>query len=335
VAVEASSPLWERALALQEAQLREWPALARGHEFLRKALWREWRIQGWTVKAQCNEGRRASNKARVDPASVEKRPCFLCAENRPPEQRGLDWKGGWWILANPAPLFPHHFTVTSARHGREPVTRRLGDFLDLARDLSPALSVFYNGPRSGASAPDHFHFQAYTAGSLPVEEEVLLGGGPRRGVLARLEEGEVRREVVEAAGRGMLVLTGPDREALLERLRRAVDLLPRPAGAAAAGEGWDEPDLNLLGLFREGLWRIALFPRKAHRPACYFREEPERLLVSPGGADLGGMLVLVRREDLERLEEETILGIYREVAWRGEEILERLGPGGGAARREN
>ena len=324
MAVESLGPLWKRALALQESQLRRWPILARGHEFLGKALWREWKIGGWTVKAQCNEGRAASNKAEVDPASVEKRPCFLCAENRPPEQEALEWGGEWWILANPAPLFPHHFTVALSRHGREHLSRHLGAFLDLAKDLSPGLSLFYNGPRSGASAPDHFHFQAYTSGSLPIEEEAMEGEGPDRGLLARADREGISLSVVEAAGRGFLLLGGRDREALLSVLGRAVSFL---GGKADPGDGWAEPDLNLLGFHREGSWRVALLPRKTHRPACYFLEEPRRLLVSPGGADLGGILVLVRRRDLERLDPEKVLGIFREVAFSGEEVLDLLAPG--------
>jgi len=321
----SSRPLWERALALQEAQLAAWPALARGHEHLSRALRRTWNVRGWTVEAQCNQARAASNKAKVDPASVERRPCFLCAENRPPEQEALEWRGEWWILANPAPLFRHHFTVTLARHGREHLSRRLGAFLDLAREFSPALSLFYNGPRSGASAPDHFHFQAYTRGALPVEREILLPREPpASGVLASSRSGPVRLEILDSLERGMLRLSGEDREALLAVLERALGLLG--GGEGDPSDGWAEPDLNLLGTFHDGSWRVGLFPRKAHRPACYFREDPERLLVSPGGADLGGMFVLVRKSDLERMDPETILGIYREVARPGMEVLSLLPP---------
>ncbi len=320
---KSGKPLWERALALQERQVRAWPALARGHEHLRKALWREWTIDGWTVKAQCNQARAASNKAKVDPESLEKRPCFLCAENRPAEQEALEWRGEWWILANPAPLFPHHFTVTLKRHGREHIQDHLAPFLDLARDLSPGLSLFYNGPRSGASAPDHFHFQAYTAGSLPIEREAMGREGPRRGILARHALPGAGVFLAEAAGRAFLLLTGEDRRVLLGLLRRSLSLL----GPGKDGDPWAEPDLNLVAFFREGSWRIALFPRKAHRPACYFQEEPDRLMVSPGGADMGGMFVLVRKKDLERLDPPAILGIYGEVAFSGSEILGRLDPG--------
>ncbi len=324
MAGDGGLPLWERALALQERQLRRWEALARGHRCLREALWRSWRIEGWTVKAQCNQARAASNQAKVDRGSLEKRPCFLCAENRPPEQEALAWGGDWWILANPAPLFPHHFTLALRRHGREHLSRHIPAFLDLARELSPELSLFYNGPRSGASAPDHFHFQAYTRGALPVEEEILgpsqvpeTGGSPVR------LPGGTDLTVLEAAGRGLLKAAGPDREALVVLLRRALALL---GGDRDGADGWAEPDLNLLGFFQDGAWKVALFPRRAHRPACYFREGPGRLMVSPGGADLGGMLVLVRKTDLERLDPPTILGIYREVALSGEEVLSLLGP---------
>ena len=323
MAGEVGPVLWERALALQEAQVRSWPALARGHEALREALWREWKIDGWTVKAQCNQARAASNKAKVDPRAVQERPCFLCAENRPSEQEALEWGEEWWILANPAPLFSHHFTVTLKRHGREHILGKLDAFLRLARDLSPGLSVFYNGPRSGASAPDHFHFQAYTAGSLPIEEEAMGPEGPGRGVLARAASGGTSAAVVEAAGRAFLLVRGEARDGVISVLRKTI---ARLGGESGDGDPWAEPDLNLIASYRDGGWSVALFPRRAHRPACYFREEPERLLASPGGADMGGMFVLVRKRDLERLDPPAVLEIYREVAFSGPQVLSRLVP---------
>ncbi|HHI69111.1 MAG TPA: DUF4922 domain-containing protein, partial [Planctomycetes bacterium] len=230
MAGEVGPALWERALALQKAQVRSWPALARGHEALREALWREWKIDGWTVKAQCNQARAASNKAKVDPRAVQERPCFLCAENRPSEQEALEWGEEWWILANPAPLFSHHFTVTLKRHGREHILGKLDAFLRLARDLSPGLSVFYNGPRSGASAPDHFHFQAYTAGSLPIEEEAMGPEGPGRGVLARAASGGASAAVVEAAGRAFLLVRGEAFDRILSVLRNSIARLGGESG---------------------------------------------------------------------------------------------------------
>ncbi len=58
-----------------------------------------------------------------------------------------------------------------------------------------------------------------------------------------------------------------------------------------------------------------IIPRRKHRPDAYFREGEEKILVSPGAVDMGGLIVTPREEDYRALDTELIRGIFREVAY--------------------
>src|SRR5262249_53172402 len=129
---------------------------------------------------QFNPARIASTGAKVDAKAIRERKCFLCDANRPPEQRDVPFLGGRYkVLCNPFPIFPEHFTIPSTEHRPQRIAEAFGDFLDLAAAMSPRYTVFYNGPKSGASAPDHLHFQAGDRGWMPIEGELeKLRGEP-------------------------------------------------------------------------------------------------------------------------------------------------------------
>ena len=311
----------EEVLDLLARQLASWPALAAAHADLARARYADHRIDGWSLRVQCNPGRIRSNRARVDAAAISARPCFLCCRNRPAEQEGLAWGKEWLILANPAPIFPAHFTLVHRPHGPRRVEEMLPALCDLARDMAPGLSLFYNGPRSGASAPDHFHFQAYTRGWLATEEEML---GPAGEPATRAEETFVMAglpaRLVATAGRTVIVLRSAERDPLLRALAATLARLPAAAGG--------EPDLNLVCRHEGGRWGVLIFPRAAHRPRCYHASHDEALLVSPGAADMAGLLVVTRERDLERLDERVLTQIYGEVSAPFATVAAALAAGG-------
>ncbi|MDE5661767.1 MAG: DUF4922 domain-containing protein, partial [Muribaculaceae bacterium] len=140
-------------------QVAEWPQAAGNYDALKGVEVKEIALPGWTIKVQFNPARMVSSAAKVDAASLKARKCFLCAENRPDVQRGIDWEENYTILVNPFPIFPRHLTIPDKRHTDQLIAGRAADMMRLATALE-GYTVFYNGPRCGASAPDHMHFQA-------------------------------------------------------------------------------------------------------------------------------------------------------------------------------
>ncbi|NLE62013.1 MAG: DUF4922 domain-containing protein, partial [Planctomycetes bacterium] len=171
------STLWQR-------QAETWEMLAEGLAALRQARTRTFHVNGWRVTAQCNPARIKSSGAKVDADSLAKRPCFLCTENRPVAQASVPYRDRWLILCNPAPLFEPHYTVAAIDHEPQRVGPAIEGLLSMSRDLDGRYTVFYNGPKSGASAPDHLHLQASRAGALPFETQLatqLAAGDPANG----------------------------------------------------------------------------------------------------------------------------------------------------------
>ncbi len=298
------SVLWQR-------QAETWPMLADGLAALRQARTRSFQVNGWRVTAQCNPARIKSSGAKVDPDSVASRPCFLCTENRPTAQASVPYRDRWLILCNPCPLFEPHFTIVYVDHEPQRVGPAIDGLLGLARDLDGRYTVFYNGPASGASAPDHLHLQASHAGALPFETELaaqLTAGDPVAG--HRWLEW-VRDEPVRIAGTRpsrppALVFMGDSKEAMAAAIREAVIALAQVRPAEP------EPMLNLYATYTEERWIAWMLPRGAHRPRFY-GTGPDDFLISPGAADLAGIVVTPRPEDFERLTDDTIQAIFHEA----------------------
>lgn len=298
------SVLWQR-------QAETWSMLTEGLAALKEIRTRAFRIDGWRITAQYNPARIKSSGAKVDAASLAKRPCFLCTENRPLAQASVPYRDRWLILCNPVPLFAPHYTVASVDHEPQRVGPAIEALLALARDLDGRYTVFYNGPASGASAPDHLHLQASHAGALPFETELatqLASSGQNGGDrwLEWVREGPVRIAVSRPNRPPVIVLMGDSKEAMAAALREAVIDLGqvRPADP--------EPMLNLYATYAEERWIAWLFPREAHRPRCY-GTGPDDFLISPGAADLAGVVVTPRLEDFERLSDEIVQTVFREV----------------------
>src|SRR5208283_2992778 len=174
---DASKDLPGLYLELMDEQRRTWPDLRQAYESLDKTMDREIRCAGFTVRVQHNPGRIASTVAPVNGGSTNGRPCFLCLRNLPPRQKGILYCDSYLILPNPMPVFPFHSTVAHVRHQPQAISGNILALLSLIHDLGEGWTVLYNGPKCGASAPDHLHFQIVPSGRLPVEDEI---GDPRR-----------------------------------------------------------------------------------------------------------------------------------------------------------
>ena len=290
--------------SLLHGQKKSWPSLANGYAALNQVRQREVTCNGFNVTLQFNPGRMTSTAARVDAESIKRRSCFLCVENLPPEQEGILCGEDFVILCNPAPIFDRHFTVAHLTHRPQIIGPFLWQFLSLARDISPEFSIFYNGPRCGASAPDHMHFQVCPTGLIPVEREALQRD--RRSPVA--SSGKTGIFTLKDYGRETVLLEGSDPEVVGTMLVKFLQSLQ--AGAATA----EEPMVNILCSFSEPMWRLIIFPRKKHRPEAFFRTDESRILVSPAAVDMGGLIITPSEKDFTSLNAKTIEEIFSEVS---------------------
>ena len=314
----AGNDLAQRLRTLWDAQKHEWPMMARGVEFLAESEVREVEHGGLRCRLQFNPGRVVSAAAKVDAKSIAARPCFLCESNRSAEQRGVDAGDEYVFLCNPMPIFDPHFTVPTLDHQPQLIDACLPKMLELAERLSGHFTVFYNGPRCGASAPDHLHLQASPLGETPFEQQLIStpkpGHGPKglgRGhspfINWSTKKGDIAIGITADPEPPAIVITGEDRSAVQQRAEQIIAQLADHFPADP------EPMLNALALHTDGNIHVVLFPRASHRPTN-FGTETGQVLVSPGLVDMLGLMITPRREDFDKLDGEAVAKIYREVS---------------------
>lgn len=287
-------------------------------------------VGGVAFHVQFNAARIRSSAAKTDAVSIAHRPCFLCKENRPPTQTSKDWKGKYEILENPFPIFPQHLTIPTYDHIPQQLQGRYADMLALAKEF-PHFTVFFNGPRCGASAPDHMHFQAGSRLFMPIEQQWQERIGEHLAVA-----GKARLHLMANDPRNTLLMIADDAndgvklfEKVMQALRKSsttsnleVELKTgKEPHALPLGEYIEsEPDVNVLCYYENNQWFTFIFPRTQHRPACYFAEGDDQMVISPASVDLGGVFITVREKDYERLNAIKLEHILREVCWQDTEI---------------
>lgn len=294
---------------LFDGQFREWSLARDNYRQLDNVRVRKIPFCGYDIAVQFNPGRITSSAAKVDTRSIEARPCFLCAKNRPAEQRGVPFGDDYIILVNPFPIFSRHLTVVSESHTPQRISGSFRSMLSLAKAL-PEFVVFYNGPQCGASAPDHLHFQAGNRGFLQVEQDI---GNP---LLCRkaASAGNTELWLWEGYGRAIMTLKGSDSEAIAEIFEKFYERF------ASTQSERPEPMLNILAYHSNDEWIVHIIPRRVHRPACYFAEGDEKILLSPASVDIGGVFITPREEDFNRITPADIEGILAEVCLNEEEL---------------
>ena len=282
-------------------QQRDWDEAGRNYEALGSAVTRTLSLGESAIVLQFNPERRRSSAAVIDKKSLAKRQCFLCSENQPAKQKAILWGDHYKIQVNPYPIFKRHLTIADLRHVPQSIGGRVGDMLLLAKDL-PEFVIFYNGPRCGASAPDHAHFQAGVKGEMPLCDELSHA---TTHLLSDSDEGFVG--YVDSLHRSLFTIETSTQRAAERYALRLLDLLPLP-------EDGDEPMVNVLCWWdvTDRAWRIVIFPRRKHRPACYGEGEG-RLLLSPGAVDMGGLWAVPELKDFDALTPEMIQSLYNEL----------------------
>lgn len=288
-------------------QLSTWELARNNYAALDRVKVKELNVNGIRYKVQFNPARIVSSTAKVDAQSIQERKCFLCPANRPARQKGIPFKDNYQILVNPFPIFPKHLTIPTSEHVGQRIKERFGDMLDLAA-VAGEYIVFYNGPRCGASAPDHAHFQAGNKGFLPIEQE---WENKKAGEIIAHKTASL--SYLDDAPRATLMIEAENREdaiALFNVIYNAMELKP----------GEDEPMMNILAWTENSRWTVCVFPRAKHRPACYAATGDANILISPASVDMGGVFITPQEKDFEKLTATDVASILEEVCLGKEEF---------------
>ncbi|MEM6926264.1 MAG: DUF4922 domain-containing protein [Myxococcota bacterium] len=301
------SSLGERIPPFLAWQAEQWPRLKSALVGLASVRTRTVEVHGESVQLQFNPGRAVNSTAKVDRASIAKRKCFLCPENLPPEEKGIPFGERLVMLANPGPILDGHLVLAHREHRPQNALEAMSDLVEFAQRTDGAFTVVYNGPTSGASAPDHLHLQAVRSGRMPLESRIVQALRRNESVGTRV----VDRDGVsgfhdDSGGRTVIGLVGAPSG--VERLaHRVLHFL-------AAGRDAEAP-LNLIATAVDaGRVLLLVLPRDAHRPRVYFASGDEQRLVSPGAIDMGGVIVTVRESDFSRLTGADLEQIFSEVS---------------------
>ncbi len=292
----------EQAITLVKQQKETWELARKNYAALSGVQTKKIDFGHFNIVAQHNPERIRSSAAKTDADSIAARPCFLCLENLPSEQKMIIFQGKYLILTNPFPIFPLHLTLSNLEHTPQRIQDFFTDMLELSRELT-GFTLFYNGPECGASAPDHFHFQAGNRGLLPIENELKTLENLYAKVLVQNQK--VKVFAVENYLRQFVAIVTSDKVAAAEMFRQIFLFL--------AGENPKEPLLNILCYYENGAWKIILFPRAKQRPSHFYRNDETQVVVGPAAVELGGVLVLPRKDDFVKITKKIIAEIYGEV----------------------
>lgn len=331
-------------------QLSVWPEAASRFRTLKQVDTVKYSIRGLDVTLQYNKDRIVSSAAKTDDSSLKARPCFLCACNRPDEQKCVKFEGRrgheYSIVLNPFPIFPKHLIVTSEEHTPQSIWHRFGDMADLAHHYMD-FTFFYNGPHGGASAPDHFHFQACPKGLMSLEktaDDILSqlhalhadDGVPNGEEVSDVpdnlqDEIEFVASVQDAQlyhykrfTTGVFFLRARTSKSMSKLFYRLLDCAPLKEGEteprfnlytwySPTGDSQRRPSGYTHGMADFEYRSIVVF-RSEHRSHHYFSEGDDHLVMSPGCADMGGTFIAARREDFDKMNKGLLTEVIDEVS---------------------
>jgi ATP adenylyltransferase/5',5'''-P-1,P-4-tetraphosphate phosphorylase II len=294
--------LQQQTDVLISSQISGWDLAATNYAGLSSVITRTIHFDGFDFLVQFNPARIRSSAAKVDAKSIGERPCFLCSHHLPPQQKSVDFGNDYMILVNPFPIFSRHLTIPKRSHTDQLIEGSFADMLELSEKLD-SFVLFYNGPKCGASAPDHFHFQAGNRGFMPVEADFEV---KKKCSIVKEHEG-VKIYSWHNYLRSALTLESVQKDSLAG----CFDSIYNAFKAIQPKE--TEPMLNILSYFDKGRYVVHLFPRKLHRPSQYFAQGSEQILISPASVDMGGVLITPRQEDFEKITGDDVRSIFSQV----------------------
>lgn len=288
-------------------QLSVWQLASSNFRALKTAPSREVDVFGLKCRIQYNPRRVISSTADTSPAAIASRKCFLCADNRPKEQFHLGFEGrkgrNYHIQINPYPIFRGHLVIVRDEHIPQEIWHHFPDMLDFAARYKDYL-VFYNGPSSGASAPDHLHFQAIPKHNLPLEDVVDEFLDHPGEPLATVKDASLYK--FDGYARGVFALKATTSKSLAKLFYRLLDCTDR-------GKGEEEPMFNLYAYVKNGEYRTIVVMRSAKRSHHFYSEGADHLTISPGAADIAGLFVAPFREDYDKADTTLLEELLSEV----------------------
>ena len=254
------------------------------------------------LKVQWNPARIVSTGAKIDKKTLGDRPCFLCDKNRPKEQISKQIDERFLLLVNPFPILPIHFTIPARKHQPQSIYKNYGEmhrFLSLHSELM----VFYNGPKCGASAPDHLHFQAGTSGILPLQANWQRLSRNLTDIISLNDDEKIALIHDFVVPAFVIISKSEDSdEALFQRLYKSMPVRGDET----------EPMMNIIAWRKGDEYISVVIPREKHRPEAYFAEGDAQMMVSPGALDMSGLIITPREEDFHKLTEESATAILQE-----------------------
>lgn len=254
------------------------------------------------LKVQWNPARIVSTGAKIDKKTLGDRPCFLCDKNRPKEQISKQIDERFLLLVNPFPILPVHFTIPARKHQPQSIYKNYGEmhrFLSLHSELM----VFYNGPKCGASAPDHLHFQAGTSGILPLQANWQRLSRNLTDIISLNDDEKIALIHDFVVPAFVIISKSEDSdEALFQRLYKSMPVRGDET----------EPMMNIIAWRKGDEYISVVIPREKHRPEAYFAESDAQMMVSPGALDMSGLIITPREEDFRKLTEESATAILQE-----------------------
>ena len=306
--------LSEQVVTLVTQQKATWELAGRNYAGLALAEFKFFDFGHFKIVAQFNPERIRSSAAKTDSKSISERPCFLCPGNLPAEQKGILIENDYLVLVNPYPIFPVHLTISRIQHIPQLIRENFADLLNISRELNE-LTLFYNGPECGASAPDHFHFQAVFSGILPIENEYETLKYYHSEIMILRDNLKVFS--VENYIRRFIAIESDSAEEITDQFSLIFRNMQKKSYSP-------EPRLNIICNYLSDHWRVVIFPREKHRPGQYAESPENQILFSPAAVELGGLAVFPRKEDFEKSDLELMADMYKQVTLHKEKYTNLL-----------
>jgi len=287
---------------LLHEQVSNWELARANYAGLKTVRTKSFDFGDFEVKVQFNPARIVSSGAKVDAKTIAERKCFLCAKNRPVAQTSID-AGDYLILVNPFPIFPEHFTIPRKEHVDQQIKTYFADMLELAEALDDYL-IFYNGPRCGASAPDHMHFQAGTKDFLPLVNDYKRLKDTHAQLLVESDNFQLFN--FNNYLRTVYCIESTDVESAKDAFGKLYIHFVTEENV--------EPMLNIVSTFEDGKWFTFILPRKSFRPWQYTAEGEQQLLVSPATVEMCGIFITPIEAHFEKITKEDVVSILEQVS---------------------
>lgn len=299
----------KQAEKLFSQQIENWSLAVKGYSSLSSVEVKKFEYDNFFIEAHFNPGRIVSSSAKVDVKSISERPCFLCIKNLPAEQKAIQLIEDYILLVNPFPIFNKHFTIPTILHTPQQIKTEVVNMLSIASLLGKDYSIFYNGPKCGASAPDHMHFQAGNFGFMKIDTDFENLVKTNSKVV--FESKEVKTSFFTGCLRSFIAIEADNIDAIDNEFSKIYSLL--------CESGVEEPLMNIICTFNKS-WRLLIFPRSKHRPTYFFEEGEKKVLISPAAVDMGGVLIFPREEDFAKITRELIEDVFSQVSFSSERM---------------